>query len=209
MKRHSSLILPLVIIVMIPMLCFEHNESYAQDLSASEQTLTREKVLSLFIRINAPVDSVWQRVSTEKGIKKFFAPACKFEPKVLSLFEIHFAPGAPEGGRGAENNRILAIQEKQMISFTWDAPAQWPEIRKQRTVVALRLFKVSGKETIVTLSQTGWGLGDEWNTVFDYFSQAWSGFVLPNLKYSLEVKPVDWTDFPKNAPQGLKPAEKF
>jgi uncharacterized protein YndB with AHSA1/START domain len=207
MKPHYRLAIH--VLVIIPMLCFESGDSCAQGLSASEQGLVKEKILNLFIRINAPVDSVWQRVSTEKGIKKFFAPVCRFEPKVLSPFEIHFAPNAPEGQRGAENNRILAIQEKQMISFTWDAPPQWPEIRKQRTVVALRLFKINDKETIVTLSQTGWGLGAEWNAVFDYFSQAWAGFVLPNLKYSLEVKPVDWTDFPKNAPQGLKPAEKF
>jgi uncharacterized protein YndB with AHSA1/START domain len=209
MKHHPLLAIRLLVIVLVPILCFDRNQCYAQSLSAAEQALTKEKVLNLFIRIHAPLDSVWQRVSTEKGIKKFFAPACTFEPKVLSLFEIHFAPGAPAGQRGAENNRVLAIQEKQMISFTWDAPPQWPEIRKQRTVVALRLFKINDKETIVTLSQTGWGLGAEWNAVYDYFIGAWAGFVLPNLKYSLEVKPVDWTDYPKNAPQGLKPAEKF
>jgi uncharacterized protein YndB with AHSA1/START domain len=197
------------ILVVIAVLIIEQNELTAQPLSSSELSLAKEKILGLYLRINAPLDSVWERVSTEKGIKKFFAPACRFAPKVLSLFEIHFAPGAPEGQRGAENNRILAIQDKQMISFTWDAPPQWPEIRKHRTLVAIRLYKIKDNETLVTLSQTGWGVGPEWNAVYDYFSNAWAGFVLPNLKYSLEVKPVDWRDFPKNAPQGLNPAEKF
>lgn len=186
-----------------------HNRVNAQALSAAEQALVKEKVLGLYIRVNAPIDSVWERWATEKGIKKFFAPACKFEPAVLSLFEIHFSPSAPEGQRGAENNRILSLQDKQMISFTWDAPPQWPTIRKHRTVVAIRLYKTNDKETLVTLTQTGWGVGPEWDEVFNYFSNAWAGFVLPNLKYSLEAGPVDWTDFPANAPQGLKPAEKF
>jgi len=197
------------ILVLIPVLFFDCNEIFAQPLSAEEQALTKEKILALYIRVNAPLDSVWSRWSSEKGILKFFAPACRFEPKVLSLFEIHFAPAAPEGQRGAENNRILAIQDKQMISFTWDAPPQWPEIRKHRTEVAVRFYKIKDNETLVTLTHTGWGRGPEWDAVYNYFGNAWAGFVLPNLKYSLEVKPVDWTDFPKNAPKGLKPAEKI
>jgi uncharacterized protein YndB with AHSA1/START domain len=198
-----------VVLLLVPALFFERNEAYAQALSASEQTLTKEKILNLYIRIKAPVDSVWERVSTEKGFRKFFAPSCRLEPKTLGFMEVLFAPGAPEGQRGAENNRVLAIQDKQMISFTWDAPPQWPEIRKNRTVVCLRLYKTQNAETLVTLTQTGWGIGAEWDTVFSYFEKAWAGFVLPNLKYSLEVKPVDWRDFPKNAPKELKPAEKF
>jgi hypothetical protein len=64
-------------------------------------------------------------------------------------------------------------------------------------------------ETLVTLTQTGWGSGAGWDAVFTYFGNAWAGFVLPNLMYSLEVKPVDWTNFPQNASKGLKPAEKL
>ena len=96
-----------------------------------------------------------------------------------------------------------------MLSFTWDAPPQWPEIRKQRTVVSVRLYKITDTETLVTLSQTGWGVGPEWDVVYDYFGKAWGGFVLPNLKYSLEVGAINWKDFPKNTPQGLKPADTF
>lgn len=197
------------LLLLIPALFFEQHSMYAQALSASEQALTKEKVLSLYIRINAPLDSVWERVSTEKGFHKFFAPSCKLEPKTLGYMEVLFAPGAPEGQRGAENNRVLAIQPKQMISFTWDAPPQWPEMRKNRTVVSIRLYKTNDRETLVTLSQAGWGIGPEWQAVFNYFEKAWGGFVLPNLKYSLEEKPVDWREFPKYAPKELKPAERF
>jgi uncharacterized protein YndB with AHSA1/START domain len=196
-------------LLLVSILYLQHDAVMAQPLSEAEKIVTKEKILGLYIRVNAPLDSVWERWSTAKGLRKFFAPACTFEPKVLSPFEILFAPNAPEGQRGAENNRILAIQDKQMISFTWDAPPQWPDIRKNRTTVAVRFYKVDDEQTLVTLTQTGWGIGPEWDTVYTYFVQAWGGFVLPNLKYSLEVKPIDWTDFPKNAPQGLKPADKF
>jgi uncharacterized protein YndB with AHSA1/START domain len=182
---------------------------HSQSLSTTEQEMVKEKILNLYIKVNAPLDSVWSRWSSEKGIRKFFAPACDYEFKPQGKLGIYFAPTAPKGQRGAEDNLILAIEEKKMVSFTWDAPPQFPEIRKQRTLVTIRFYGTGKNETLVTLSHTGWGQGEDWTTVRNYFGSAWGGFVLPNLKYSLEVKPVDWSDFPKNAPQGLKPAEHF
>lgn len=166
----------------------------------------KEKTLSLTIEINSPLDSVWSRWTTTSGRAKFFAPSSRMELSTLGPMEILFNPAAPEGQRGAENNRVLAFQDKQMLSFTWDAPPQWPEIRKQRTVVVLRFQKISETKTLVMFNQMGWGTGADWDTVYTYFTNAWSGFVLPNLKYSLEVGPVDWSDFPNRLPKGLKPA---
>ena len=177
--------------------------------TTSGLSVPKEKILGLYINIQAPIDSVWSRFSGEKGIVKFFAPACRFEPKPMGRLDIYFAPDAPAGQRGAEDNIVLAIQDKKMISFTWDAPPQWPDIRKQRTLVTLRFYPTTDSETLVTLTQTGWGLGEDWDAVYTYFENAWGGFVLPNLKYSLEVSDVDWNNFPQNAPKGLKPAAKF
>lgn len=167
---------------------------------------TRERAIAFSIDIDAPLDSVWARWTTASGRAKFFAPSSKLELSTLGFMEILFSPDAPEGQRGAENNRVLAVQEKKMLSFTWDAPPTFPEIRKQRTVVIIRFYPLAEKKTRVTLHQLGWGTGSDWDTVYGYFQAAWSTFVLPNLKYSLEVKPVDWTNFPNNAPKGLKPA---
>ena len=166
----------------------------------------KERILAMSIEINAPLDSVWSRFASESGRKKFFAPASKMELTTLGYVEILFNPAAPEGQRGAENNRVLAFHEKQMISFTWDAPPQFPTIRKQRTIVVFRFYKTDANKTIVTFHQMGWGTGTEWEAVYQYFNKAWSGFVLPNLKYSLEVGPVDWSNFPNNLPKDLKPA---
>jgi uncharacterized protein YndB with AHSA1/START domain len=173
---------------------------------AQAQTTAKEKILNMSIEINASVDSVWSRWTTDSGRKKFFAPSSKMELKTLGFMEILFMPSAPEGQRGAENNRVLAFTEKQMLSFTWDAPPQFPDIRAQRTIVVIRLEKLAEKKTKITLSQMGWGIGGNWDKVYDYFTQAWSGFVLPNLKYSLEVAPVDWNDFPNKLPKNLLPA---
>ena len=165
-----------------------------------------ERAISLSIEVNAPVDSVWSRWTADTGRKKFIAPSSRLELTTLGYMEILFMPQAPEGQRGAENNRVLSFQEKQMLSFTWDAPPKFPEIRKQRTVVMLRFYRLADAKTLVTLRQTGWGIGTDWDACYDYFTNAWGTFVLPNLKHSLEVAPIDWSDFPNRLPKGLKPA---
>lgn len=168
-----------------------------------------DRVINLSIEVGAPVDKVWNQWTTKEGISNFFAPASRIELKPRGSFEIYFFPNAPEGLRGAEGNLILGVQEKKMLSFTWDAPPQWPEIRKQRTFVTVRFHQLSENKTRVTLMHAGWGSGSDWDVVYTYFESAWGGTVLPFLKHSLEVGPIDWTDFPKKLPTGLKPATKL
>lgn len=168
-----------------------------------------EKSIRLFIDINSPVDSVWNRWTSPDNIRKFFAPASEVEFKALGKFNIFFTPNKAQGLKGAEDNFFLAIQEKQMLSFTWDAPPNWPEIRKQRTSVVVRFIKTTDTTTQVTLTQSGWGTGNDWDEVYDYFVSAWGGAVLPFLKYSLEIAPINWSDFPNKLPKGVHPAQRF
>jgi uncharacterized protein YndB with AHSA1/START domain len=162
----------------------------------------KERILAFEIEINASVDSVWARWTTESGRKKFLTPSSKFELATLGYMEVLFDPSAPVGQKGAENNRVLAWQENQMLTFTWDAPPKFPDVRAQRTIVIMRFKKLSDTKTLVTSRQIGFGTGGNWDVIFDYFKNAWGGFVLPNLKYSLEVGPITWGNFPKD----LKPA---
>ena len=181
---------------MIVLISGSFTELLAQSISE------KERILAFEIEINAPVDSVWARWTTESGRKKFLAPSSKFELTTLGYMEVLFNPSAPVGEKGAENNRVLAWQEKQMLTFTWDAPPQFPDVRAQRTMVIMRFKKLADNKTLVTSRQIGFGTGGNWDVIFDYFKNAWGGFVLPNLKYSLEVGPITWGNFPKD----LKPA---
>ena len=111
-------------------------------------------------------------------------------------YEIYFNPQGEPGTRGAEGTKILAIQPKTMLSFTWNNPPILPGIRWQYTSVVVRFKAVSEKQTRVSLYQTGWGEGEEWNKAFDYFSRAWKDVVLPRLQYRFQVGPVDWNNPP-------------
>jgi hypothetical protein len=126
---------------------------------------------------------------------------------VFGKYDILFAPSAPVGLRGAEGNLILAIQEGKMLSFTWDAPPMFPEIRKQRTSVTVRIVTLDKNKAKVVFRQTGWGEGEEWDKVHDYFVGAWGDVVLPNLKRSLEVGPVDWKKEMQNIKRPSSPVQ--
>lgn len=161
-----------------------------------------DRSIKLEIVLNAPVERVWKAWTTRDGIRSFFAPDCDIDLRVLGKYDILFKPDAPAGLRGAENNLILAIQEGKLLSFTWDAPPIFPSIRKQRTSVAIRFTQLETNKTKLSLTHSGWGDGDEWDKVYNYFVIAWGEVVLPFLKHSLDSGPIDW----KSPPQKLEKA---
>ncbi len=161
-----------------------------------------DRAIRFEIVVNAPVDRVWKAWTTREGIKSFLAPDCDIDVRVLGKYDILFAPAAAAGLRGAEGNLILAMQEGKLLSFTWDAPPHFPNIRKQRTSVVVRFARLNQDQTKLRFTQSGWGEGEEWDKAYDYFIRAWGEVVLPFLKHSLESGPIDW----KNPPRKLAKA---
>lgn len=150
-----------------------------------------ERAVDVSAVVKAPVADVFKAWTTTQGVTTFLAPGAIVEPRPNGLFEIHMNPLAPPGERGADDMRILGIQENKMVSFTWNAPPSFPEARKQRTTVIVRFTPEGKSHTKVTLHQVGWGEGGEWDKAYDYFSKAWP-YVLGNLKDRFEWGPIDW-----------------
>lgn len=161
-------------------------------LSAQEN----ERVIKAEAIVNASLDDVWEAWTTEAGIKTFFAPAGKIEPRVFGAYEMYFNPNGAPGQRGGEGNVILARQPKKMLSFTWNAPPHLPNVRKQFTSVVVRFNEIEQGRTKVTLIESGWGEGEEWDKAFAYFSSAWQDVVLPRLQHRFKVGPIDWNNPP-------------
>jgi uncharacterized protein YndB with AHSA1/START domain len=158
------------------------------------QSFAAERAVEKEIIVRATLDQVWDAWTTREGIKSFFAPDARVDAKVGGAFEIYIDPGAPEGMKGADDMRFMAVQPKKMISFTWNAPPSLPEARKQRTFVMVRFTPVDEKSTRVNLHHTGWGDGGEWDRAYAYFDRAWVG-VLANLQKRFETGPTDWTEW--------------
>lgn len=155
---------------------------------AAERAIEKEVVIA------AGVDQAWDAWTTREGIVSFFAPDARIEARPGGAFQIYMDPTAPDGSKGADDMRYLALQPKSMLSFDWNAPPHLPQARAQRTVVIVRFAPVGESQTRVSLHHTGWGDGGEWDQAYAYFDRAW-GFVLGNLKKRFDSGPLDWTEW--------------
>ena len=153
-----------------------------------------ERQLVKEVLVDAPLEAVWKAWSTSEGIVSFFGPEAVIEPRPGGAFFVHFNPFAPAGLKGADDMRVLAVQEGRLISFTWNAPPHLPEARKQRTLVTVRLAPDGDARTRVRLRQVGWGEGGEWDQAFQYFDRAWAS-VLAALQKRFVEGPRDWQPF--------------
>lgn len=189
----------LALLIAIPM----HATANPTLTQEESRKVEMDRAIRLEIVVKAPVEKVWKSWTTREGIRSFFARDCDIDLRVLGKYDILFAPTAEPGARGAEGNLILGIQEGKMFSFTWDAPPSIPDIRKQRTSVVIRFASLDSNTTRLSLTQSGWGEGPEWDKAYNYFIKAWGDAVLPFLKYSLEVGPIDW----QNPPRQLEKAK--
>jgi uncharacterized protein YndB with AHSA1/START domain len=167
----------------------------------------QDRAINEKVTVKANVDDVWKAWTTTEGVKTFFAPDAKVELRVDGPFEIYINPLAESGQKGADDMRILAFQDKKMLTFTWNAPPSLPEARKQRTVVIVRFISRGDALTDVTLQHVGWGEGGEWDKAFDYLTKAWSS-VLKNLKKRFDDGPVDWKPWLEQLKRGQAAANQ-
>lgn len=154
----------------------------------------QERALDKQVVVNAPAADVWKAWTTKDGLQSFFAPEAVVEPRPGGAFFIHFNPYAARGFKGADDMRVLAVQDGKMISFTWNAPPYFPQVRGQNTYVTVRMSALPEGRTRVTLHHGGWGDGGQWDEVYEYFDKAWVT-VLGNLQKRFVEGPIDWAPF--------------
>jgi uncharacterized protein YndB with AHSA1/START domain len=170
-------------------------EPTARRLAVAAHSRT-DRAITCAVDVPAPAAEVWKAWTTPEGIQSFFAPRCRIDVRPGGAYEMFFDLDAEEGKQGGEGMVVMAVQPERMLAFTWNAPPHLPTVRGQRTHVVVRMVATDTEETRVTLCHDGWGDGDEWDEAFQYFSRAWSGVVLPRLRYRFEVGPVDWDNPP-------------
>ena len=168
---------------------------------AEERAIVKEVV------VKATPEAVWQAWTTDEGVKSFFAPGARIEAKSMGLFEIHMNPYAPDGMKGADDMRFLALQEPRFLSFTWNAPPHLADARKQRTVVTVRITPIDSSTTRVVLNHSAFGDRGQWDQTYDYFNNAW-GRVLANLKKRFDEGPIDWTPWLEQMKKAAAAAER-
>lgn len=122
--------------------------------------------------VPATPSQCWQRWTTGEGIGTFLSPDNAIDLRIGGVFEVLFAMQLPEGQRGSENCRVLSYVPERMLSFEWNAPPIFPEIRQERSRVVIFFEQVDGG-TRVELVHLGFGHGEQWDQAYEYFTKAW------------------------------------
>ncbi|MHB8873072.1 MAG: DUF6265 family protein [Myxococcaceae bacterium] len=149
--------------------------------------------LELQRTVTAKPGQVWSAWATAEGVKTFLAPDAKIELKPGGAFEPYFAPEAPAGMKGADGCTVVSVEKGKTLVFTWNFPPSIPSLRGKdaRTQVTVQLAEGPRGTTVVTLTQTGWQEGADWEKGRVYFERAW-GMVLARLDRRFRRGPIDW-----------------
>ena len=155
----------------------------------------RPDSVELSAEVAAPRTQVWEALTTPQGVATFFASESRVEPEVGGAYEMYFLPSNPPGLRGGEGIRILAMEPPSRLLISWNAPSSFGALRGQYTVVEFALAEAGPDLTRVELTHSGWGEGQAWQAVRDYFSTAWQT-ILGRLQYRFDRGPVNWANVP-------------
>jgi len=134
------------------------------------------KVIEKVRVVNCSIGTVWWKWTTHEGLLTFFGRENKIDFKLGGSYEIYFLLDNPEGQRGGEGNKIISYVPEEMLSFTWNAPLEYPEIRNHdhTTWVVVNFNPFDDVKTEVTIKHLGWLTGEKWDKVYNYFDSAWA-----------------------------------
>lgn len=151
-----------------------------------------DRILRKEMMVPAGLAEVWEAWTTTEGVQTFFSSEAKVELAIGGAYEIYFLFDQPYGSRGSEGCRVLSYLPTEMLSFSWNAPPEFGQLRGRHTIVVLRFEEIEPGKVKVMLWQHGWGRGENWDKLCDYFDKAWA-HVLSNLKKRFVAGPIDWS----------------
>jgi len=150
-----------------------------------------EKNLRQEVVVPGTLKEVWDTWTTTEGLRSFFSPNSRIDLRIGGVFEIQFNMSAPYGKRGSEDCLVLSYLPEKMLSYEWNAPPSLGKMRGIRSHVVILFEEVEPDKIRVDFNHYGWGEGEEWQEVYDYFDRAWS-YVLGNFEKRMKEGPLKW-----------------
>jgi|SRR6185436_2407092 len=143
------------------------------------------RALRFEVIVPAPVDEVWTAFATTEGLATWLWRDVRVDARAGGDWLVLY-PGGKTGG-----GTILSINPKQQIVIAALAPEQFPTVRATRTRATFEFSPVSATSTKVTLVQTGWQSGPEWDAAYDYLTDG-NAQLLTQLHQRFTKGPVAW-----------------
>lgn len=155
---------------------------------ANPVTVTRidqpEKALKFEVVVPATVDQVWRAFTTQAGLQEWLRRDVTVDLRDGGDWIVHYPGGATGGGT------IVTFEPGRSITLRAMAPEKFPEVRRERTNALFR-FEATESGTRVTLLQTGWKQGKEWDEAYDYLAKG-NAQLLMQLLTRFKTGPIAW-----------------
>ena len=158
--------------------------AFADDAVRVTRIESPEKALRFEVTIPAKLDDVWRAFSTKKGTQEWLWMDTTVDLRPGGEWQVNF-PGGKTGG-----GTIVSFEPNHSITIRALAPEQFPEVRRERTL-AVFSFEATPAGTKVTLLQTGWKQGKEWDAAYDYLAGG-NAQLLTQLLDRFKNGPIDW-----------------
>jgi len=164
-----------------------------------------DRVVRVEGNVNAPVAAVWRAFTTSQGAEEFFAQKANINLAIGGPYEIQFDPA--DDRSGTKGLKILSYVPDEMISFQWNAPPEFPDVRNGGMWVVVQMHPVDAFTTHVVITHLGWKTGPEWDQAYAHFQQGWSE-LLSRLEKRFADGPIDWSHQPMMYQKPTAPAQE-
>ena len=156
----------------------------------TQKLATPEKALRWEVIVPAPVDDVWAALSTTAGLQTWLWSDVKVDLKPGGDWLVMFpgrggAPGSTGGGT------IVSFVPRRRLEIRALAPDRFPTVRQERTTAVFELQGVTPRSTKVTMTQTGWKVGPEWDAAYEYLANG-NAQLLEQLHTRFTTGPIAW-----------------
>jgi uncharacterized protein YndB with AHSA1/START domain len=173
-------------LVLVTMLLASRPESIA--LAAGPVSVTRvatpERALRFEVTVPASLDEVWAAFTTTDGLATWLWRDTRVDARPggdwLAIF-----PQSTAGGT------IVSLTPKTHLLIAAMAPEQFPAVRAARTQALFEFAAVTPSSTRVSLVQTGWKTGDEWDAAYEYLAGG-NAELLTQLYQRFASGPIAW-----------------
>ena len=142
------------------------------------------KALKFEVVIPARLEDVWTAFTTREGLITWLWSDVTVDLKAGGDWTVHYPGGATGGGT------ITAFTPQRQLVMRAMAPEKFPTVRRERTTAVFD-FEPLGAETRVTLTQSGWKQGQEWDDAYDYLAKG-NAQLLEQLRARFVKGPINW-----------------
>jgi uncharacterized protein YndB with AHSA1/START domain len=147
-----------------------------------------QKALLFEVVVPGSLDEVWQAMSTRAGMETWLWKEARVDLRPGGDWLVLYTPTATGGGT------IVSFAPRKELVIRAMAPEKFPTVRSERTEVTFSLTTVGPAATKVTLKQTGWKDGAEWDAAYEYLSRG-NAQLLTQLHQRFAAGPIDWSKF--------------